>query len=133
MASYCYQPSTKEKVYGILEVTCKDAYKISVENEKSGFLTEVVKLDIIPEVPRTFGRGMEDFFYDCIAALEVCVEGELKHFHKARYMLAQGFYNRGEGNDLESEKEQLPFFFKSNRSIFTINMWEIDGVVRKGR
>ena len=72
-------------------------------------------------------------FDDCIAALEVCVEGELKHFHKARYMLAQGFYNRGEGNDLEREKEQLSFCFKSNRSIFTINMWEIDGVVRKGR
>ena len=48
-------------------------------------------------------------------------------------MLAQGFYNRGEGNDMERENEQLSLYFKTNRSIFTINMCEIDGVVRKGR
>ena len=35
--------------------------------------------------------------------IEVCVEGELKQFHKDRYMLVKGFYNRGEGNDLEME------------------------------
>ena len=65
--------------------------------------------------------------------IEVCVEGQLKHFHKSKYMLAQGFYNRGEGNDMERENEQLSLYFKTNRSIFTINMCEIDGVVRKGR
>ena len=111
---YCYQPSSKEKVSGVLEVTCKDAYKISVENEKSGLLTEVVKLDILPEAPEPLVEAWKLLFDDCIAALEVCVEGELKHFHKARYMLAQGFYNRGEGNDLEREKEQLSFCFKYN-------------------
>lgn len=133
VAGYCYQPSTKEKVSGLLEAACKDSSQVSVENEKSGLLTEVVKLDILPEAPEPLVEAWRLLFDDCIAALEVCVEGELKHFHKARYMLAQGFYNRGEGNDLERAKEQLSFCFKSNRSIFTINMWEIDGVVRKGR
>lgn len=34
-------------------------------------------------------------YRDCLSALEICVEGDLKHFHKARYMLAQGLYKRG--------------------------------------
>ncbi|KAG5065719.1 hypothetical protein JHK86_009450 [Glycine max] len=34
-------------------------------------------------------------YNDCLSALETCVEGDLKHFHKARYMLAQGLYKRG--------------------------------------
>jgi calcineurin-binding protein cabin-1 len=70
---------------------------------------------------------------DCISALETCVEGDLKHFHKARYMLAQGLYKRGESGDLERAKDELSFCFKSSRSSFTINMWEIDSMVKKGR
>lgn len=70
---------------------------------------------------------------DCLCALGTCVEGELKHFHKARYKLAQGLYRRGEAGDLERAKEELSFCFKSTRSSFTVNMWEIDGSVRKGR
>jgi calcineurin-binding protein cabin-1 len=70
---------------------------------------------------------------DCLYALGTCVEGELKHFHKARYKLAQGYYRRGEAGDLERAKEELSFCFKSSRSSFTVNMWEIDGTVRKGR
>lgn len=72
-------------------------------------------------------------YNDCLSALEVCVEGDLKHFHKARYMLAQGLYKRGEVGDLEKAKDELSFCFKSSRSSFTINMWEIDGMVKKGR
>jgi len=70
---------------------------------------------------------------DCISALEVCVEGELKHYHKARYMLAQGLYKRGELGDLERAKDELSFCFKSSRSSFTINMWEIDGSAKRAR
>ncbi|KAK9273730.1 hypothetical protein L1049_018540 [Liquidambar formosana] len=72
-------------------------------------------------------------YSDCLSALEICVEGDLKHFHKARYMLAQGLYKRGESGDLEKAKDELSFCFKSSRSSFTINMWEIDGMVKKGR
>lgn len=72
-------------------------------------------------------------YSDCISALETCVEGDLKHFHKARYMLAQGLYKRGETGDLERAKDELSFCFKSSRSSFTINMWEIDSMVKKGR
>lgn len=72
-------------------------------------------------------------YSDCLSALETCVEGDLKHFHKARYMLAQGLYKRGESGDIERAKDQLSFCFKSSRSSFTINMWEIDSTVKKGR
>ncbi|KAJ9183530.1 hypothetical protein P3X46_007373 [Hevea brasiliensis] len=72
-------------------------------------------------------------YNDCISALEICVEGDLKHFHKARYMLAQGLYRRGLKGNLERAKDELSFCFKSSRSSFTINMWEIDSMVKKGR
>lgn len=72
-------------------------------------------------------------YSDCLSALQTCVEGELKHFHKARYMLAQGLYKRGGNGDLERAKDELSFCFKSSRSSFTINMWEIDSMVKKGR
>lgn len=72
-------------------------------------------------------------YSDCLSALRICVEGDLKHFHKARYVLAQGLYRRGECGDCERSKDELSFCFKSSRSSFTINMWEIDGMVKKGR
>lgn len=72
-------------------------------------------------------------YNDCLSALQICVEGDLKHFHKARYMLAQGFYNKGETGDLEKAKDELSFCFKSSRSSFTVNMWEIDSMEKKGR
>lgn len=75
----------------------------------------------------------DKLYSDCLSALETCVEGELKHFHKARYMLAQGLYRKGESGALERAKEELSFCFKSSRSSFTINMWEIDSMVKKGR
>ncbi|CAL0319261.1 unnamed protein product [Lupinus luteus] len=72
-------------------------------------------------------------YNDCLSALETCIEGDLKHFHKARYMLAQGLYKRGESGDIDKAKEHLSFCFRSSRSSFTINMWEIDSTVKKGR
>lgn len=88
--------------------------------------TKFVEPDILDKV-------WHILYDDCLYALGTCVEGELKHFHKARYKLAQGLYRRGEPGDLERAKEELSFCFKSSRSSFTINMWEIDGTVRKGR
>ncbi|KAL6501999.1 hypothetical protein OROGR_027132 [Orobanche gracilis] len=82
---------------------------------------------------KKFEKVWSLLYSDCLNALETCVEGDLKHFHKARYMLAQGLYKRGETGDLEKAKEELSFCFKSSRSSFTINMWEIDSMVKKGR
>lgn len=72
-------------------------------------------------------------YNDCLSALEICVGGDLKHFHKARFMLAQGLYKKGGRVDLQKAKDELSFCFKSSRSSFTINMWEIDGMVKKGK
>ncbi|XWS70284.1 hypothetical protein CRYUN_Cryun03dG0034900 [Craigia yunnanensis] len=72
-------------------------------------------------------------YNDCLSALEICVGGDLKHFHKARFMLAQGLYKKGGRGDLQKAKDELSFCFKSSRSCFTINMWEIDGMVKKGK
>ncbi|XP_062023853.1 calcineurin-binding protein 1 isoform X1 [Rosa rugosa] len=72
-------------------------------------------------------------YSDCLCALETCIEGELKHFHKARYMLAQGLHQRGKSGASERAKDELSFCFKSSRSSFTINMWEIDSTAKKGR
>ncbi|XP_012492972.1 calcineurin-binding protein 1 isoform X1 [Gossypium raimondii] len=72
-------------------------------------------------------------YNDCLSALEICVGGDLKHFHKARFMLAQGLYKKGGRGDLQKAKDELSFCFRSSRSCFTINMWEIDGMVKKGK
>ncbi|XP_057818754.2 calcineurin-binding protein 1 isoform X2 [Cryptomeria japonica] len=126
VAGYCYQPATKEKVTSILEGACKD-------DLQNAMLTEALKGDCPVEAPGPLEEAWSLLFDDCISALEICVEGDLKHFHKARYMLAQGLYYRGEENDLERAKEELSFCFKSSRSVFTINMWEIDGAIKKAR
>ncbi|XP_050215322.1 calcineurin-binding protein 1 isoform X2 [Mercurialis annua] len=93
--------------------------------------------EISEEKKREELNCMEDvwnmLYNDCLSALEICVEGDLKHFHKARYMLAQGLYRRRLHGDLERAKEELSFCFKSSRSSFTINMWEIDSMAKKGR
>ena len=72
-------------------------------------------------------------YNDCLYGLQLCVEGDLKHFHEAPYMLAQGLYRKGESGDLEKARDELSVCFKSSRSCFTINMWEIDSTVKKGR
>lgn len=91
----------------------------------------------INNIKRVSSQQLEGVWHmlynDCLSALEICVEGDLKHFHKARYMLAQGFYRRGDKGDLEKARDELSFCFKSSRSSFTYNMWEIDGMVKKGR
>ena len=80
------------------------------------------------------GDMWQKLYDDCLSALQICVEGDLKHFHKARYMLAQGLYHRkGESGNLDKAKDELSFCFKSSRSSYTINMWEIDSTVKKGR
>lgn len=127
ISAYAFDQSVKEAVTSILgstdssslntKETCINAN--SVETKHEGLL----KLDTAWSI----------LYNDCLSALETCVEGELKHFHKARYMLAQGLYRRGESGDIERATDQLSFCFKSSRSSFTINMWEIDSMTKKGR
>lgn len=130
LAEYSFNESTKDSVMSILstfapEVSCSadNIEDISTEESFERKHEESVQLEEVWQM----------LYNDCISALEVCVEGDLKHFHKARYMLAQGLYKRGLNGDLERAKDELSFCFKSSRSSFTINMWEIDGMVKKGR
>ncbi|KAL6637625.1 hypothetical protein ACP70R_025197 [Stipagrostis hirtigluma subsp. patula] len=120
VADYTYSQSAKENVLSMLGSMTSVQHPSSDHNEKS------VEPDLLDKV-------WHILYDDCLHALGTCVEGELKHFHKARYKLAQGLYRRGEAGDLERAKEELSFCFKSSRSSFTVNMWEIDGTVRKGR
>lgn len=108
-AMYSFSQTTKETVMNILD-------KSNPEN-----------------TPHDSGDMWHILYNDCLSALQICIEGDLKHFHKARYMLAQGLYRKGEIGDLEKAKDELSFCFKSSRSCFTINMWEIDSTVKKGR
>ncbi|KAE8809006.1 hypothetical protein D1007_14433 [Hordeum vulgare] len=121
VADYTYNQSTKENVLSMLGSSEQND---SALDDAEG--NKLVKPDLLD-------KAWHILYDDCLHALGTCVEGELKHFHKARYKLAQGFYRRGEAGDLERAKEELSFCFKSTRSSFTVNMWEIDGAVRKGR
>ncbi|QCE16034.1 calcineurin-binding protein 1 isoform X2 [Vigna unguiculata] len=116
--------------FEILKVLSANSFNQSVKESVTSILSgmetnheELLQLDTVWSM----------LYNDCLSALEMCVEGDLKHFHKARYMLAQGLYKRGESGDIERAKDHLSFCFRSSRSSFTINMWEIDSMVKKGR
>ncbi|KAI5079572.1 hypothetical protein GOP47_0005051 [Adiantum capillus-veneris] len=127
IAKYSYDTGTQEKVDGLIL-----AIEASVDLAKDG---SQASLQIMPELPaeKVANSVWNTLLEDGIKALEVCTEGELKHFHKARYRLAQCLYARGKENDIERAKEELGFCFRSNRSLFIINMWEIDGTTKKNR
>ncbi|KAF0927405.1 hypothetical protein E2562_032713 [Oryza meyeriana var. granulata] len=130
VADYTYKQSTKEHVLSMLQSIDNIQSSSSDHNDKCiiGNTAENKFVD-----PDLLDKAWRILYDDCLCALGTCVESELKHFHKARYKLAQGLYRRGEAGDLERAKEELSFCFKSTRSSFTVNMWEIDGSVRKGR
>lgn len=128
VAAHSFVRSTKESVMNIFS-------GLGVENSKSSMCVEDGIACTNSELVglHQFEKIWNLLYSDCLSALQNCVEGDLKHFHKARYMLSQGLYRRGEPGDLEKAKEELSFCFKSSRSSFTINMWEIDSMVKKGR
>ncbi|KAI3468164.1 hypothetical protein Pfo_024827 [Paulownia fortunei] len=128
VAAYSFAQSAKETITNILGgLGCESSESLMhVEDGLSNSNSEVVDF-------HEFEKVWNLLYSDCLSALETCVEGDLKHFHKARYMLAQGLHRRGGTGDLEKAKEELSFCFKSSRSSFTINMWEIDSMVKKGR
>ncbi|PON71379.1 hypothetical protein TorRG33x02_254460 [Trema orientale] len=125
LSAYAFSQSKKDAVMAIFDkMDAENARKDRSKQEDAG---EIKHEDLLTlEVWRIL-------YSDCLSALETCVEGDLKHFHKARYMLAQGLYKRGDTGDVEKAKDELSFCFKSSRSSFTINMWEIDSTVKKGR
>ncbi|XP_015934967.1 calcineurin-binding protein 1 isoform X2 [Arachis duranensis] len=127
LSSHSFDQSVKDAVMSIL---CDVDSSLSNEKERS---IKANSLEINNEGLLKLETAWSMLYSDCLSALETCVEGDLKHFHKARYILAQGLYKRGESGDTERAKDQLSFCFKSSRSSFTINMWEIDSTVKKGR
>ncbi|KAJ4958761.1 hypothetical protein NE237_025872 [Protea cynaroides] len=130
VTAYCFSQSTRETVMKIVGRTSPDTPALPVE-AKDGSIQESSEKNHVES--QHLEEAWHLLYTDCLSALEICVEGDLKHFHKARYMLALGLYRRGEKGDLERAKDELSFCFKSSRSSFTINMWEIDGMVKKGR
>ncbi|KAG8375629.1 hypothetical protein BUALT_Bualt10G0120200 [Buddleja alternifolia] len=128
VAAHSFTESVKETVTDILS-------GLDRKSSESVMHTEHGVSNSNSELPDShkFVKVWNLLYDDCLSALETCVEGDLKHFHKARYMLAQGLHRRGGSGDLEKAKEELSFCFKSSRSSFTINMWEIDSTVKKGR
>ncbi|KAG8062156.1 hypothetical protein GUJ93_ZPchr0003g16628, partial [Zizania palustris] len=130
-ADYTYKQSTKEHVLSMLQSSVNNVQNSSSDHNDKCALDSTVENKFVD--PDLLDKVWHILYDDCLYALGTCVEGELKHFHKARYKLAQGLYRRGEVGDLERAKEELSFCFKSSRSSFTVNMWEIDGSVRKGR
>uniref|UniRef100_A0A803PHX4 Uncharacterized protein n=1 Tax=Cannabis sativa TaxID=3483 RepID=A0A803PHX4_CANSA len=123
LSVYSFSQSNKDAVLNVLNRM--DAENARTDRSKQEDAGEIRHEDLLTlEVWRIL-------YSDCLSALEACVEGDLKHFHKARYMLAQSLYKRGDTGDLEKAKDELSFCFKSSRSSFTINMWEIDSTVKK--
>lgn len=127
VAAYSFNQSTKAAILDKLGWTMEELEEVRAK--------DVRPCDDLEKGTEThlLDEAWHILYADCISALEVCVEGELKHYHKARYMLAQGLYKRGETGDLEKAKDELSFCFKSSRSSFTINMWEIDGSTKRTR
>ncbi|XP_004245382.2 calcineurin-binding protein 1 [Solanum lycopersicum] len=129
VAAYCFNQPTQDTVMDILSKVCPSILESTCTEDRTQ-----------GEYSVNDGKGdshlegvWQMLYSDCLSALEICVEGDLKHFHKARYMLAQGLYRRGGNMDIQKAKDELSFCFKSSRSSFTINMWEIDSTVKKGR
>ncbi|XP_054788737.1 calcineurin-binding protein 1 isoform X2 [Prosopis cineraria] len=127
LSAHSFNQSAKEAVINILSDMDES---LTSAKEKC---VQVNSVEIRHEGLLKLDRAWSILYNDCLSALETCVEGDLKHFHKARYMLAIGIYKRGDSGDIERAKDQLSFCFKSSRSSFTINMWEIDSMVKKGR
>ncbi|XP_065850006.1 calcineurin-binding protein 1 isoform X2 [Euphorbia lathyris] len=131
LSGYSFSQSVKDAAMNILDkLEPKSSHPSDDMKEKSN---RGDSADITHEESICMEEVWNMLYNDCLYALEVCVEGDLKHFHKARYMLAQGLYRRHLNNDLERAKDEISFCFKSSRSSFTINMWEIDSMVKKGR
>lgn len=128
VAAHSFSQSAKEAVAKVIGGFTRESPESSVHVKDGVSKSDSEVVDF-----QKLEQAWNLLYNDCLSALETCVEGDLKHFHKARYMLSQGLHRRGGAGSLEKAKEELSFCFKSSRSSFTINMWEIDSTVKKGR
>ncbi|KAG6608101.1 Calcineurin-binding protein 1, partial [Cucurbita argyrosperma subsp. sororia] len=129
LSTYAFNQSTRDALMEILNKFGSKTLDLPSGVDGSEANSEDIKHDESLKVEEAWHM----LYNDCLYGLETCVEGDLKHYHKARYALAQGLYRRGERGDLGRAKDELSFCFKSSRSSFTINMWEIDSTIKKGR
>ncbi|XP_004291149.1 PREDICTED: uncharacterized protein LOC101292862 [Fragaria vesca subsp. vesca] len=127
LSAYAFSQSTKDAVMTMLGDIDAEMSNSPKDRSTETNFEEVKHEDSVKS------EAWNMLYSDCLCALETCIEGELKHFHKARYMLAQGLYKKGASGAAEKAKDELSFCFKSSRSSFTINMWEIDSTAKKGR
>ncbi|KAJ7562157.1 hypothetical protein O6H91_03G056900 [Diphasiastrum complanatum] len=137
VARYCFLPSSKDNVNSKLE-DFSSYPSVQQSSLVEGSVGKACDLQSsMGSAKLKSSQRLEEswtlLFKDCMSAMHMCVEGELKHFHKARFSLAQGLKHRALDHDLEKAKEELSFCFKSSRSPFIINMWELDGVVKKSK
>ncbi|KAH7425899.1 hypothetical protein KP509_11G076900 [Ceratopteris richardii] len=126
VAKHCFSLENQEKVDALID-------EIQSAIDSGGGESQMPCRPPESQGEKTLSCVWNILFDDGLKALETCIEGELKHFHKARYCLARCLYARNKENDVERAKEELGFCFKSNRSLFIINMWEIDGSTKKNR
>ena len=82
VSKYSYVVGTKEKIDSLLQFG----------QSLDGLETDV-NADAVLEAEKS---NIEDawniLFDDCVKALEACIEGDLKHYHKARFRLAQALF-----------------------------------------
>ncbi|KAK9082516.1 hypothetical protein Syun_031298 [Stephania yunnanensis] len=76
IAAYSYNPSTKAAI--IIDSVCS---RTPVDDKES--CDQANSEDPKYVEPQNAGEAWDLLHKDCIYALEACVEGELKHFHKA--------------------------------------------------
>ncbi|KAI7988472.1 Calcineurin-binding protein 1 [Camellia lanceoleosa] len=93
VAEYSFSESTKENVMKILSRMGTEIPDLLMDVEDKRIQTNPEDTKLVDS--HQLEEAWHMLYRDCLSALEICVEGDLKHFHKARYMLAQGLYRRG--------------------------------------
>ncbi|CAL5438071.1 unnamed protein product [Camellia sinensis] len=93
VAEYSFSESTKENVMKILSRMGTEIPDLLMDVEDKSIQTNPEDTKLVDS--HQLEEAWHMLYRDCLSALEICVEGDLKHFHKARYMLAQGLYRRG--------------------------------------
>ncbi|KAF5935106.1 hypothetical protein HYC85_026235 [Camellia sinensis] len=94
VAEYSFSESTKENVMKILSRMGTEIPDLLMDVEDKSIQTNPEDTKLVDS--HQLEEAWHMLYRDCLSALEICVEGDLKHFHKARYMLAQGLYRRGD-------------------------------------
>ncbi|CAL5360391.1 unnamed protein product [Camellia sinensis] len=114
VAEYSFSESTKENVMKILSRMGTEIPDLLMDVEDKSIQTNPEDTKLVDSHQLEEKETSNIFIRPDICLPKGCTEG-------------------GESGDLERAKDELSFCFKSCRSSFTINMWEIDSMVKKGR